>query len=107
MPFKVYIYETKGTYKASFETTDPCIAVPNGGKIISTENGYRVEYFVKGKGKVIGEYVCDKIIEYPAFQLMDAYIIPFLQQSLTCLTQEELWQYGKGKTLYAELSKVY
>lgn len=70
VPFKVYIYETKSSYI----------------------NGLN--------GTVIGEYVCDKIIEYPAFQQMDAYIIPFLQQSLTCLTQEELWQYEKGKTLY-------
>lgn len=84
VPFKVYIYCTKD-------------GAPNGYQIFAkTSDG------IKGvcTGKVIGEYVCDRIIEYPAFQLMDAYIIPFLQQSLTCLTQEELWQYGKGKTLY-------
>ena len=77
VPFKVYIYMTK-----------------------SNLVGDRKAYKDRLAGKVIGEYVCDKIIEYPAFQQMDAYIIPFLQQSLICLTQEELWQYGKGKTLY-------
>ena len=40
-PFKCYIYETKALYK------------PNGSN-----------YFFNGEGKVIGEFVCDEIIEF-------------------------------------------
>ncbi len=106
-PFKVYIYCTRGgTVANGFGGASEALRHPlwrlrNDTVVnyldVNTMDCFQCELL---NGKVIGEYVCDKIIEYPAFQLIDAYIIPFLQQSLTCLTQEELWQYGKGKTLY-------
>lgn len=99
VPFKVYVYETAGRYKTSFETTNPCISVPNGGKIKPIQNGYRVEYFARGKGKVIGEYVCDEIQEF-TFDDFWNYYISDDDLVLTCLTQEELFEYGNGKTLY-------
>lgn len=100
-PFKVYIYETMERYKTSFESTNPCISVPNGGKITKIPNGYRVEYFARGKGKVIGEYICDKIIEFTADDYSDClYHISDDELAETCLSREELWDYGKGKTLY-------
>lgn len=107
VPFKVYIYCTiprgkeKGILLDPFHPNQPCIEkyLSKCRKRIGKQ-GTIFQDTIDLCGKVIGEYVCDKIIEYPAFQQMDAYIIPFLQQSLTCLTQKELWQYGKGKTLY-------
>lgn len=109
VPFKVHIYCTKSKkhfqHNRIVDSLDDLYRMPNGeirygysGELMCCNEPYTSDNFLNGK--VIGEYVCDKIIEYPAFQQMDAYIIPFLQQSLTCLTQEELWQYGKGKTLY-------
>ncbi len=93
-PFKVYIYETKGRYKVFFETANPCITVPNGGKVIPTENGYRVEYFSKGKGKVIGEYVCDKIYQYTTCDFKDGTDIDDETMTrLSCLSKSEIESY--------------
>lgn len=86
-PFKVYIYETMERYKTSFESTNPCISVPNGGRIKPTQNGYRVEYFARGKGKVIGEYVCD-------------YITTDFLISDTCISVEDLEKYSRNKAIY-------
>lgn len=95
VPFKVYIYCTKDRLLTKSH---------NNGNIYLSENKYKSALEKAGNvtlsGKVIGEYVCDKIIEYSPYQMMDGYIIPFLQQALCCLSQDELWQYGKGKTLY-------
>lgn len=93
LPFKVYIYETVGRYKISFETTNPCISVPNGGKITPTENGYRVEYFARGNGKVIGEYVCDyitSIFSRSRFWVAEEIL------SASCLSFEEISKYADG-----------
>lgn len=94
VPFKVYIYETVERYKISFETTNPCISVPNGGKITPTQNGYRVEYFARGKGKVIGEYVCDKIYQYTTCDFKDGTDIDDETMTrLSCLSKSEIESY--------------
>ncbi len=71
-------------------------------------------------GKVIGEYICDEIQEWIFDNETNFYDISDDDLALTCLTQEQLWEYGKGKTLYGyhisdlkiydkpkELSKFY
>ena len=87
-PFKCYIYETQGEYK--------------------TETGifaYGIELkgTKKGKGKVIGEFVCDEI-EYisPNYGYLDARCIDGAGYILDkcCLTAKDLIEYGKGKPLY-------
>ncbi|MGN0789054.1 MAG: ASCH domain-containing protein [Christensenellales bacterium] len=89
-PFKCYIYETHAIYK------------PNGCKCL-----YR------GNGKVIIEFVCDKIDEYnfhkgltefndmglPCKQY-GSYFIFADDYKKMCLSYDEVKDYGKGKTLY-------
>ena len=75
-PFKSYIYCTNNRAK-------------EGGGV------------TKANGKVIGEYVCDEIVEFTADEYSDrSYYISDDELAETCLSQEELWEYGKGKTLY-------
>lgn len=91
MPFKVYIYETQRRTQTHF-----------------------VDVF-KGRGQVIGEFVCDKIYNYYADDFVGAeekdgtirtepkegefaYWIP--DEKSTCLTYAEILRYGNGKTLY-------
>ena len=77
-PFKVYIYETKALYK------------PNG-----------CNHLFKGEGKVIGEFVCDEIIEIlPDNEIYGTYDISDDEVIASCLVNGDLWNYGKGKTLY-------
>ena len=93
-PFKVYIYQTKTQWNF---TVYPDIA--------------------NSQGKVIGEYVCDKIYEYLYDEHIgyptsahevdcnfhdcgEGYWITSEDFDKICLSQDELLSYGKGKTLY-------
>ena len=81
-PFKVYIYETKALYK------------PNGCKCL-----------YEGKGKVIGEFVCDKIYDItPHFDtptFPNQYICGWdYGKEFDCLSFEELTSYLNGKNGY-------
>ena len=64
VPFKAYIYETKARYKTFFDwnTSDGLVPIPNGGKVITIDKTIsRVVYNRIGRGKVIGEFICDKV----------------------------------------------
>ena len=77
-PFKCYIYCIKDFYRAG--------------------DGY-----FQGKycGKVIGEFVCDEIIEIlPDNEIYGIYDISDDEVIASCLVNGDLWDYGKGKTLY-------
>lgn len=81
-PFKCYIYETQG------RTETPWI----------DEDGHTI---FKGRGQVIGEFVCDRID--PIVRAREPYGLydvddDFVAQ--TCLANGALWDYGKGATLY-------
>ncbi len=84
-PFKVYIYMTK-----------------------SRLVGDRKAYKDRMAGKVIGEYVCDDIVELEYDELEECYIFKdcycgyILDEILSnsCLSYDEICKYGKGKTLY-------
>lgn len=75
VPFKCYIYETKGQY----------IKFIHGAH---TKYGY-------GCGKVIGEFVCDYVKEYTSNERGW-----YCYDLETCLLCDEIAGYGKGKTLY-------
>lgn len=78
-PFKCYIYCTKRYYRKG--------------------DGY-----FQGKycGKVIGEFVCDGIYSWGADDLTyGTYYASDDELNDACITNEELWNYAKGKTLYA------
>lgn len=79
VPFKCYIYETKGQY----------IKFIHGAH---TKYGY-------GCGKVIGEFICDKVmfltpLGLRGFEMREEIL------KLICLTNDDLNAYGGLKTLY-------
>lgn len=103
-PFKCYIYCTYGQLFY--------VEYPNG---IESKVFGLADYKVCGKdrignmlnGKIIGEFVCDKIDEWK--YLPDGfaeeknekiYYITSEDGRATCLTYDEIENYGKGKTLY-------
>lgn len=79
VPFKAYIYETKGQY----------IKFIHGAH---TKYGY-------GRGKVIGEFICDKVcMSFIGYMKNEPCYWDILNGS--CLTKDEIMNYGKWKTLY-------
>ena len=79
-PFKVYIYETKGK-KRWYSQPDP------------------IPYY-EGKGKVIGEFVCDKIFDI-CIEISNPDDLPGYPFPCTGLTDKEILQYlGNGKAGY-------
>lgn len=117
-PFKCYIYATKPKkyYKVSrfMYTSDENLYLVNGK--IKMANGFK--YWASSvnhefvSGKVIGEFVCDRIDEWK--YLPDhidenefEYYIECKDGDDTCLAYDEIYNYGKGKTLYGwHISKL-
>ena len=100
VPFKVYIYCTRGKLALLRDDRD-------------TEEKYKFDYwdfveFHKSNGmevlggKVIGEYVCDEISEYKPITdgRFNGYNIFLPDLICTCLSDAEIPYYGKGKVLY-------
>lgn len=79
VPFKCYIYETKGQY----------VKFTHGAH---TKYGY-------GRGKVIGEFICNSIDEYP-YDYCDGVDIDDDTILETAIDREDINIYAKGKTLY-------
>ena len=94
VPFKCYIYETQG------RTETPWV----------DEDGH---FIYKGRGQVIGEFICDKVDEYnfhngltefnsmglPS-RIYGSYLIFTDDYKSMCLSYDEVKNYGKGKILY-------
>lgn len=128
VPFKAYIYCTKASKK--YQTicgcmvinTDELYRLPNGkikhdwsGELMCFNGEYTRDNFLNGK--VIGEFVCDKVYNIePIFSFyysysgyddsddscyFEDYSIDKEVLEKTCLTKEDLYIYGNGKTLYA------
>lgn len=95
VPFKCYIYCTSSDVHSALVVGDGdaklihCCnyknAIPVGGAI--------------GNGKVIGEFVCDKVDEYTFSHYEAEYRVTHVEQEVMWLNQPELIRYGKGKTL--------
>lgn len=87
-PFKCYIYCTNTRRDFFFN--------------IETVNGKKGEYAIPhtGNGKVIGEFVCDRIYEWTYNYNVGEYNIGEDSLCRTCLSYSEFENYGKGKTLY-------
>ena len=109
-PFKVYIYCTKPT--KWFTVLHFCASNENlwlsEGKV-NMSDGF--EHWASNKpytclnGKVIGEYICDEVLEYPYID--DGYSSGGDYLTITrdgyikmCLDHADLLTYGGGKTLY-------
>lgn len=71
VPFKAYIYETKGATETPW----------------ADEDGHLI---FKGRGQVIGEFICDNA-EWMSMRDCDK----------ACMTLKEAVDYSKGKKLYA------
>lgn len=113
-PFKCYIYCTKE--KTRLEHT--CIPTTYENLILNKNIDFGCQvHFYNGipknelctmlNGKVIGEFVCDRIYEWKYRQLqglngtINTYFPIFVEDLLkTCLTHKDLENYGKGKPLY-------
>ena len=95
VPFKCYIYCTQNT---PYNPVVPMKYEKEDGNIYT--GGKRYAEFLTGK--VIGEFLCDNILYYTLDPYgHHSYFISDDDFENTCLTFfEELWNYGKGKTLY-------
>lgn len=85
-PFKVYIYCTKDGYMYRCRINENRLAIPE-----------------VWNGKVIGEFVCDKIEECIADYnpvTQEFFYNEWEDSKATCLAVEEESKYGKGKPLY-------
>ena len=82
VPFKAYIYETKHA------TEMPWV----------DEDGH---FIYKGRGQVIGEFVCDKILEIKVFKNGAIENFWFYNLDKSCLSFDEMGAYiGKGNIGY-------
>lgn len=87
-PFKVYIYCTQ-------QRTLGEILLTYDKKVEGRNRGFRDVGDVPLAGKIIGEFVCDRVTELDyVYYWNNGYEIA------TCLTYREVANYGKGKTLY-------
>lgn len=94
VPFKGYIYCTKKKPFLGFHTD----YVDGTLKKVYTDHLFgSIPYF---NGKVIGEFICDKVDEYTFSHYEAEYRVTHVEQNAMCLNQPELIHYGKGKTLY-------
>ena len=124
VPFKVYIYCTKPSVRGRYSVgsmvfnTDELYRTPDG-KIKYGDSieliGYGSENYSKDNflnGKVIGEFICDKVYEWECKNRLElvgelglpnwraSYMIFTNDLEKTCLTYDDLWNYGQGKALY-------
>lgn len=102
-PYKAYVYQTKGK--------EPLLEVIKDGDDLYGEVYHGETVFVKGchrgLGKVVGEFVCDKVIEYDyvviacaKFEVNGAYVKEEKRYNAgACLSAEEMYEYSKGKSL--------
>lgn len=118
-PFKCYIYCTKASVKGRYFVgvlgfnSDELYRTPHGRikygdsiELMACGSGnYSKDNFLNGK--VIGEFVCDKVTEYIAYKTQKGSKLcknPFFYACLPiqemCLTIEQVEDYGKGKILY-------
>lgn len=101
-PFKVFIYCTNQKINGE-------ILLTYDKKVEGRNRGFRENGDIPLAGKVIGEFICDKIDEYDyqviacaKYEVNGAYVKEELRYNAgACLTAEEMFSYSKGKTLYA------
>lgn len=105
VPFKAFIYATrpKNFYKCgAVSTSDELLWLANG----KVEMGDGFKFWADGdeyqclNGRIIGEFICDKVYEYTFSHYEAEYRVTHVEQEAMCLNQPELIRYGKGKTLY-------
>ena len=97
VPFKAFIYCTKD--KPYLYRVDD----DNNFELTNTLRPKTYEYvkdYNEQNGKIIGEFVCDKVYEYTFSHYEAEYRVTHIEQDAMWLNQPELIRYGKGKPLY-------
>lgn len=109
VPFKCYIYETKGKkIECGFHIEDTGITLRK--KYVFGMHKARIvkHYRNEGRSAVVGEFICDKVYKYePNVILCACYEVngAFVKENLrynsgTCLSYEYMVNYSNGKPLY-------
>lgn len=106
-PFKCYIYCTKG--RETLLTGNKTAVIGDYRNAFTCNADGKTDWNI-GNGKVIGEFTCDKIemfmptIVYDSYEYKDDYHFEYYFsnkcEEKSCLSNIELYNYGKGKTLY-------
>ena len=110
VPFKAYIYATKPdkwVKCGAVSMSDELLWLANG----KVEMGDGFKFWADGdeyqclNGRIIGEFICDKVDEYFYTRLIDfstlrGYFISDNHLAAMCLSYGDVMNYGKGKTLY-------
>lgn len=107
-PFKCYIYCTQARIpirdSGRILMYEDDLALTNRwdqGKLVENPCGTMMEGEFFLNGKVIGEFVCDEVLQfYHDDYNSSAYDISDDDLNRTCLLQEDLYRYASGKTLY-------
>ena len=74
-PFKCYIYETQGRTETPFVD----------------EDGHEI---FKGRGQVIGEFICDYVVRHCEMSNAD------LAEEMSCVPREDILKYSNGKEVF-------
>lgn len=106
-PIKCYLYCTKAKTLGDIIL---CKSEENSklfgyNTVKGINKGFAEKEDVNLKGKVIGEFICDRLIQYNCdrdFQeyFVAGYLGAYMPLREMYLTQKDLMEYGKGKTLY-------
>ena len=107
-PFKVYVYCTKTGMGLYGDRNHYVTDITNFLKGDAAEGFERTSGLHKWNGKVIGEFVCDRIDEYAyatiacaKFEVNGADVAEYKRYNAgACLTAEEMFGYSNGKALY-------
>lgn len=100
VPFKCYIYVTKDKPYLYRVDDDDNFELTN---TLRPKVYWYVKDYNEQNGKVIGEFICDKIDEIvPDYNPVTTkfYYGYVADTEATCLSEEELQKYGKNKSLY-------
>lgn len=108
-PFRGYIYCTKSQLLTKSHNDGNIYVVPD--KLKRCQESLELCGNTTLSGKVIGEFVCEYINEYLYVKDEksgeEIYTIPSSDLEATCLKIDDLYSYGKGKTLYGwEISNL-
>lgn len=103
-PFETLVYCTKGKIFGELVCckSKELSELFGYGSVVGINKGYRKDEDDLLLGKVIGSFVCDRIdeIEPDLEYYSDGYNIDDDRLAETCLSREQLSEYGKGVTLY-------
>lgn len=115
VPFKIYIYETKGNkIECGFHLEDTGITLRERYVYGMHKAKIVKHYRYEGKSQVIGEFTCDKVDIYNYHKGLtrfggelglpigtyDSYLIFEDDYKAMCLSYDEVKDYGNGKPLY-------